>query len=141
MPRKTDSYERKPWVKIFTRESLEGSLRFECEPDERGVWWDLIFMANESRNRGIIQANDNTPYPHSWIAQKLVISLELLERSLKKFTEQKRIHENETGILILNFAYWQGLNTRKRGRPSKQEGGDSIGKKSTKKSLKEFVVD
>lgn len=120
MPERPDSYDRRPWYKVYSREALEGSLRFDCNSEERGVWWDFCHMANESRTRGVIQANDETPYPHPWLAAKLNISLELLDRCIEKFTSQKRIYENEHGIEVLNFQYWQGLNTRKvRGRPRK----------------------
>lgn len=120
MSERPDSYDNKPWFKKYSREWLEGSIRFDCTAEERSVFDDFMAMANESRNRGVIQANDDTPYPHPWIAAKLNISLELLERCIVKFLEQERITENKHGIVVLNFSYWQGLNTRSRGRPSKQ---------------------
>lgn len=120
MQERPDFYDSKPWFKKYSKEWLGGSIRFDCTPEERSVFDDFLCMANESRTRGVIQANDETPYPHPWLASKLNISLELLERCITKFTEQQRIRENKHGILVLNFSYWQGLDTRKRGRPSKQ---------------------
>jgi len=120
MSERPDYYDRHPWFKKYSREWLEGSIRFDCTPDERSVFDDFLSLANESRNRGIIQANDETPYPHSWLAAKLNVPLELLERCILKFTEQQRVIENEHGILVVNFSYWQGLDTRRRGRPTKQ---------------------
>jgi len=108
-----------PFLKLYSREWLHGSLRVQNDAAERGVWADFLALANESRNRGVIQANDETPYPHSYLASVLNIPPELLERCIQKFTDQKRIAENQHGILIINFAYWQGLDTRRRGRPSK----------------------
>ena len=120
MSERSDSYERMPFLKLYSREWLQGSLRIQNDAAERGVWADFLALANESRNRGVIQANDETPYPHSYLAAVLNIPLELLELCMLKFTVQERILENEHGILVLNFSYWQGLDTRRRGRPSKQ---------------------
>lgn len=113
--------ERKPFFKMFSREWLEGSIRFDCDSGERGVFIDLISLANESRARGIIQANPTTPYPHTWIASRLNISPELLDSCLHKFTQQGRIHENTQGIEVLNFAFYQEKLYPKRGRPRKYE--------------------
>jgi len=120
MSERPDSYERNPWFKKYSREWLEGSIRFDCTPAERSVFDDFLSLANESRNRGVIQANDETPYPHPWLAAKLNIPLELLESCISKFIEQDRIRVNDHGIVVLNFSYWQGLDTRKRGRPPKR---------------------
>ena len=117
---RTDSYERMPFLKLYSREWLNGSLRVENDAAERGVWADFLALANESRNRGMIQANEDTPYPHAYLAATLNISVELLEQCLLRFTEQGRIVENEHGILLTSFSYWQGLDTRRRGRPSKK---------------------
>lgn len=119
MPERPDSYERMPFLKLYSREWLQGSLRIENDAAERGVWTDFLALANESRNRGVIQANDETPYPHPYLAALLNIPLELLEHCIQKFTLQNRIIENEHGILVVNFNYWQGLDTRRRGRPPK----------------------
>lgn len=122
MPEQRDSkqdYVRLPWFKLFSREWLQGSLRVQNTLEERGLWADLLAMANESRNRGIIQANVDIAYPHIYLAQTLNVPLRTLERCLKKFAEQKRIEENGTGITILNFNYYQEIGKKERGRPSK----------------------
>ena len=108
-----------PFLKLFSREWLQGSLRVENDAAERGVWTDFLAMANESRNRGVIQANDKTPYPHPYLASLLNIPLELLEHCIDKFSKQERIIEDKTGITLINFSYYQGIDTRKRGRPRK----------------------
>jgi len=120
MPERPDSYEYMPWFKKYSKGWLGGSIRFDCTPEERSVFDDLLCLANESRTRGVIQANNNIPYPHPWLAAKLNISLELLERCILKFTEQDRIVENEHGIELVSFNYYQGLDTRRRGRPTKR---------------------
>jgi len=117
MPQK-DDYQHKPWLKLWSRQWLDGSLRF-LTLEERGLWADLLAMANESRNRGVIQANSDMPYPHSWIATKLNVPLGVFERILTKFKDEERVSENNTGIIVINFAYYQDMLARKRGRPRK----------------------
>lgn len=128
MPERNDPWSYYPFIKWYPKNWLHGSIRFDCTPEERSVFVDLVNMANESRNRGTIQANPETPYPHQYIAGELNITLKLLNRCLKKFEEQKRIHENEKGIIVLNFEYYQGLQVtgRRRGRPSKNSGGQQL---------------
>jgi len=122
MPNENNSPDnRKPWFKLWSREYLEGSLRFDLTPEERSVWADFLCLANESRTRGVIQANNQMAYPNSWIADRLNIPLGLLERCLKKFTEQKRIKIAKTGITICNFNYYNSSKKKGRGRPSKQQ--------------------
>lgn len=118
MPERNDSWSYYPFIKWYPKNWLHGSIRFDCTPEERSVFVDLVNMANESRNRGTIQANYKTPYPHRYIAEQLNIPVKLLNRCLKKFEVQERLHENEVGITITNFEYYQGLDTRKsRVRP------------------------
>jgi len=104
---------------MWSKEWLQGSLRFDCSAEERGIFADLLALANESRNRGIIQANETTPYPHLWIASTLNIPYENFEKALQKLIVQERIEETIFGLKIVNFNWYQREFT-KRGRPSKQ---------------------
>jgi hypothetical protein len=83
-------------------------------PAQRSVFIDLIAMARESRNPPFIQANPTTAYPHSWLASKLNIPVELLEETLEICRAQGRISENSTGIKILKFDYYQSPEERER---------------------------
>ncbi len=117
MPEKNEPWSYYPFIKWYPKNWLHGSARFDCTSEERGIFLDLVCMANESRNRGVIQANETTPYPHKYIAQQINVPVKTLDRCLRKFENQERIHENETGIHIINFGYYQGLDTRHgRGR-------------------------
>lgn len=99
--------KRRQWIKLWTAESLRGSIRFDLTPAERGVWYDLLAMAGESRTPGIIQATEGVPYPWPWLAQTLNIPLELLEQTLDKLEKTKRIKLNGDCIHIVNFDYYQ----------------------------------
>ena len=92
------------WIKLYPVDSLDGSIRYQLEPDERGVWYDLLLFSTICIIPGTIADEDNHPYPHSFIANRLNIPLELLERTLKKCIDQGRLQENENGIHVTNWA-------------------------------------
>ncbi|MHB8084354.1 MAG: hypothetical protein ACYDHZ_00815 [Dehalococcoidia bacterium] len=121
MPRES-SPQRMPFFKMFSRDWLQGSIRFSTV-EARALFVDLMALANESRTkRGMIQANETTPYPHSYLAQTLNIPVDKFEEGFKILKDTKRIDENGTGICVLNFEYYQNVlfaKKKKPGRPSK----------------------
>lgn len=115
---------RRQWIKLWTAESLRGSIRFDLTPAERGVWYDLLAMAGESRTPGIIQATEGVAYPRPWLAQTLNIPLELLEDTLEKLQTTNRISINGDCIHIVNFDYYQAR--RDENEPKSQHINDII---------------
>ena len=107
MTKRHKAGSKRNWIKVFPVECIDGSIRYQLEPDERGVWYDLINFSALCNNRGTISDRDSRPYPHTFVANRLNISLELLERTLKKCFEEGRLTENETGIHITNWKYYQ----------------------------------
>ena len=105
---------RRTWVKMWVAECLEGTIRFEFSPAERGVWYDLILLAGRCRIPGIIAANENAPYPHNYIAGLLNIDPELLETTLEKCKKSERIIEDERGIALLNWEHYQSEYERQK---------------------------
>ena len=103
---------RLPWIKMWTEEWLDGSIRIELTPEERSVWADLLAMAGRSRNLGFIQSNNDVPYSHDYLASRFQIPLELLNKSLKKFIQQGRIIENGKGIEIVSWKKYQKVERR-----------------------------
>lgn len=140
MRERSEPYDYMPYLKFFSRPWLLGSMRHECSVAERGVFVDLLAMANESRNRGVIQANEQMAYKHEWLANFLNIPLDLFEHCLKKFQETGRIYENETGIKIINFEWYQGIlgEPRGRGRPRKRPNQLSMADPETIKKQNEY---
>lgn len=96
------------WIKIWTDGWFDGSVRFDLTPPERSVWVDLIAFAGCSRWPGIIRASENSPYPREAMAHRFGVSLEFLEQTLEKLKQQDKIHENTTGIHIINWERYQG---------------------------------
>ncbi len=106
---------RRPWIKIYPIDCLDGSIRYQLEPDERGVWYDLLNFSAICAEPGRIADKDGRPYPHSFIANRLNISLELLEKSLKKCIEEGRIREINGGVIeIRNWGAYQSEYQRQK---------------------------
>lgn len=61
----------------------------------------------------MVQANETTAYPHSWLASKLNIPIDLLEETLEICIKQERISEDNTGIKVLKFDYYQETKRRR----------------------------
>lgn len=117
---------RRTWIKLYPLDCLEGSIRYQLEPDERGVWYDLLNLSAICTTPGTISDKDKRPYPHSFIANRLNIPIELLERTLAKCEEEGRISENDTGIHITNWkAYQSEYNRQKPYRQQKQKKGEA----------------
>ena len=108
------SWQRR-WIKLYPVQCLEGSIRYQLESDERGVWYDLLNLAAICGEPGLISDRDGRSYPHSFIANRLNIPLELLERTLQKCEAEGRIHENKTtGIVIANWKVYQSEYERQK---------------------------
>ena len=105
---------RRTWIKLYPIDCLEGSIRYQLEADERGVWYDLLNLAAICATPGNVSDKDNRPYPHTFIANRLNIPLELLERTIDKCQTEGRISENDTGIHITNWAAYQSEYERQK---------------------------
>lgn len=121
---------RRCWIKLYPVDCLEGSIRYQLEADERGVWYDLLNLAAICSVPGVIADKDNRPYPHSFVANRLNVSQELLERTLAKCKEEGRISENDGGIHITNWSAYQSEYQRQR--PYRKAKADTDPEKYTK---------
>jgi len=105
---------KKTWIKIYPVECLEGSIRYQLEADERGVWYDLLNFAALCVQPGVISDNDSRPYPHSFIANRLNVPLDLLERTIDKCKDEGRLSENDNGIHMTNWKFYQSEYQRQK---------------------------
>lgn len=106
---------RRLWIKLYPVDCLDGSIRYQLEPDERGVWYDLLNFSAICAIPGTIADKDGRPYPHSFIANRLNISLELLELTLRKCKEEGRIREEDGGVIeITNWHAYQSEYQRQK---------------------------
>jgi len=98
------------WHKIHSYRWLTGSIRKDLNPDERGVWADLLAMASLSRRRGYVERSEGIGFDKEFIASFLVISSGLLNSTLEKCKAEGRIQEQDNGVLfITNFDAYQAV--------------------------------
>lgn len=110
------------WVKLHITGWLHGSIRWQLEPDERGVWADLIALAGECLSGGKICDNDERPYPRGFIANQLNIPQELLGRTIAKCRRDGRLEDRDDMIVLTNWQVYQSEYERqKQYRQSKKE--------------------
>lgn len=110
------------WVKLWVSECLEGSIRYQLEAGERGVWYDLILISSLGGVPGTISDRDKRAFPHSFIASRLNIPIDLLELTLDKCITEGRCTEDEHGIHITNWDRYQSEYQRQaKYRKSKDE--------------------
>ena len=102
------------WVKLWVSECLEGSIRYQLDAAERGVWYDLILISSLGGTPGTISDRDNRAFPHTFIASRLNISVTLLELTLDKCIKEGRVIEDEKGIHITNWERYQSEYQRQK---------------------------
>jgi len=105
---------RRAWVKLYLTGWLHGSIRWQLEPDERGVWADLICLAGECGKAGKICDNDGKPYPLKYIANMLNISEELLLQTIDKCKKEERICQEDGILSITNWNVYQSEYERQK---------------------------
>ncbi len=100
--------KHRDWIKLWVKESLLGTIREDLTSEERGMWYDFLLLAGNSRIPGIICANENTPLPIKRIAGILNVTEELVERSIQKFIQSERITRDNQGVIhIVNWSRYQ----------------------------------
>ena len=110
------------WVKLHINGWLHGSIRWQLEPDERGVWADLIAMAGQCLLGGKICDNDERPYPRDFIAGQLNIPPELLDRTIAKCRREGRLEDRDDMLVLTNWQSYQSEYERQK--PYRQKKGE-----------------
>jgi len=104
----------KQWIKMWCAECLEGSIRLDLTPAERGVWYDLLLWAGSCRVQGSIQRTEGIPYTFEEIASRLKIDVALLTTTVNKCMEEGRIYMKAGAIYISNWNRYQATMEDKR---------------------------
>jgi len=100
---------RKKWVKLWTQESLYGSIVTELEPEERWVWIGLLLLAGDSIEPGKVCAAPGIPWTDEQLANILKIPLDVWLRAKEKMLRHDKVQQNDNGILhIVNWEKYQG---------------------------------
>lgn len=120
----------KHWRKSWSYDNIFGSSRFDFDAAQRGVWNDLLDLADISRvKRGLIAPAEGQSYTHEYIAGILNIPLKLLDDTLALCVKKKRILENGNGIEIVNWDKYQSdYDRQKPYRKAKKDKDYKAGK-------------
>jgi hypothetical protein len=103
------------WIKQWIREDLEGPIRFDLSPAERGVYYDLRLLAGRCNKAGKLVSENNTPFSETYIAGVLNIDRRLLRNCLQKCTALGLLRCNqEEGICDLHWTSTQSDYNRQK---------------------------
>ena len=96
------------WVKLYTSEWIDGSIRIDLNPAERSMWADLLVLAGLSRREGYIERSQGIPFTFQDIANRCVVDVELVKSTVAKCQKEGRIIVDEAGtIVITNWDKYQ----------------------------------
>jgi len=98
---------RRRWIKLWTQETLYGTILKELEPDERAVWFEALCAAGDSIILGKICISERIPYSNEQLAGLFNVPLELLQRAFSKLETLQQIKCDGSGIIeILNWEHY-----------------------------------
>ena len=113
--------KRMIWHKVDSLRWLDGSIRSDLEPAERGVWADLLALAALTRRRGYIERSEGIPYKRQHLAERFDVPLKLLNSTITKCIKEGRITKAASGVLyITNWEYYQAVPPEKKRPTAKQ---------------------
>lgn len=99
------------WFKIYGERWFMGTTRWELTAEQRAVWVDLLARASINDPPGQVDY-----YSLGQLAQQFNVDLELLESTIKRCVEEKKIKyfENKRKILISNWKKYQSEYQRQK---------------------------
>lgn len=89
----------KLWFPFWVDKWIFGSIRIECTPAERGIWVDMLSLA--AKDDGFIRANEETPYPIDQLSGMLIIPMDELKKTIRKFIKNKKLTRTKSGTLYI----------------------------------------
>jgi len=123
-----------PWFPFWIDKWLFGSTRIELEPDERGVFVDLISLSK--KDSGFIRANEGVPYLENQLCGLLNISPELFKRTVKKCIKYGKTEKLKDGTLYMTSYEIYSLSERQERRIESEmaESADTMAEKPDTKN-------
>lgn len=113
----------KRWLKLYTVEWIEGSIRIDLTPAQRSVWADLLAMAALSRREGYIERSEGIPYTAQDLAARFVVDVTLVNSTIESCLKEGRITMDGNGTYqITNWGKYQAVPDKvKRDKESKNQ--------------------
>jgi len=99
---------RKRWIKLWTQESLYGSISRELDPDERWAWIGLLLLAGDSIEIGKVCAAPGIPWTDKQIADILQIPESTWLAAKQKMLLHEKIEDHGGILSIVNWDKYQG---------------------------------
>lgn len=117
------------WFKIYGEQWFMGSTRWELTAEQRAVWVDLLARASINDPAGQIDY-----YSLEQLASQFNVSLELLESTIKRSIEEKKIKSfpKTRKILIVNWKKYQSEYQRQLPYRKKDKSHSMVTKKDDK---------
>ena len=75
---------RKRWVKLWTQETLYGTISQELELDEQAIWFKLLALAGDSVEPGKIEVAPGIPMTDEQIAGTIKAPLDVWLRTKQR---------------------------------------------------------
>lgn len=97
----------KRYVRLYTHEWLDGSIRVDLNSAERGVWADFITLSGVSRREGYIERSAGIPYSDRELASRLNVPLKLLQSTVAKCLIEGRLKIIEGTYVTTNWKKFQ----------------------------------
>lgn len=91
------------WLKLWCEPSLDGPIRVEMTPAERGTYYDLQLLAKKLAPSGLLATQSGKPYSKKWIAARLNVSPKLVSKMVQKGVDLGLITDDEKGIYLVSF--------------------------------------
>ena len=114
------------WFKIYGERWFMGTTRWELTAEQRAVWIDLLARASINDPPGQIDY-----YSLEQLAQQFNVDLELLESTIKRCVEERKIKyfKNKLKILISNWKKYQSEYQRQKPYRKKDESQSEVTEK------------
>lgn len=119
---------RRPWVKLYCREWLTSTVRFDLTESDRSRFIDLLALAGDSKFPGIVAAGLDgdkkiVGYPLDWLASTMRCTVVELSESLKKFIKADRVKvEGPKDQPIIRISSWKAYQSEYLRQVSKFSG-------------------
>ena len=124
-----------PWFPFWVDKWLFGSTRIELEPDERGVFVDLLSLSK--KDSGYIRANEGVPYLESQLCGLLNIEPELYHRTVEKCIKYGKTNRLKDGTLYMTSYEIYSLSDRQERRIEREmaDSEDAMSEKPDTKNI------
>ncbi len=121
--------DKMKWIKLWTEESLKGSVIAELDATEKGIWFTLLLLAGSSLSPGVVEIAKGRAYPNDYLIDHYVrCDKEKFEETIRKLTQLGMIKIlSDHRIKITNWNKYQTRYEKYYKKGPKKTNSDSGG--------------